>query len=306
VRLGFLSAVMGDRSLEEVVAWAGANGFMAVEIAAWPAGGDGYAPSHLDLSDLGRLAEEVPQLLGQHGVQASALAFYANNLDGRPEVRAGYHAHLRRCIDAAAAIGAPAVGTFVGRNPARSIAESLAEAEEVFPPLVAYAAERGVELMVENCVMAEWDPDRQVGNLAHTPELWEWMGGLGLWLNFDPSHLVWQGIDPVAALRGVVPLVRHAHAKDIELFPARRDRTGWGGAVIDPPEHGADWWRFRMPGLGVVDWRGVLDALAEAGYEGAVSIEHEDPVWSGDPGRVDQGLRYGRATLAALMPGLAS
>jgi sugar phosphate isomerase/epimerase len=305
VRLGFLTAVMSERPLEEVVAWAGANGFGAVEIAAWPAGGDGYSPSHLDLSDLGRLAEEVPQLLGQHGVQASALAFYANNLDHRPDVRAAHHDHLRLCIDAAAAIGCPAVGTFVGRNVARSIAECLVDAEEVLPPLVAYAGERGVELLVENCVMAEWDPDRQVGNLAHTPELWEWIGGLGLRLNFDPSHLVWQGIDPVAALRGALPLVGHVHAKDIELFPARRDRTGWGGSVVNPPEHGADWWRFRMPGLGVVDWRGVLDALAEAGYEGTVSIEHEDPVWEGDPGRVEQGLRYGRATPAGLMPELA-
>jgi sugar phosphate isomerase/epimerase len=306
VRLGFLTAVMSERPLGEVVAWARANGFAAVEIAAWPAGERSHTAAHLDLSDLGRLAEEVPQLLAQHGVRASALAFYENNLDHRPEARAAHHAHLRRCIDAAAAIGCPAVGTFVGRNLARTIADSLAEAEAVFPPLVAHAAERGVELLVENCVMQEWDPDRHVGNLAHTPELWEWMGGLGLRLNFDPSHLVWQGIDPVAALRGALPLVAHVHAKDVELFPTRRNRTGWAGPLIGASGHDGGWWRFRMPGLGVVDWRGVLDALAESGFEGTLSIEHEDPVWGGDPGRVDQGLRYGRATLAALMPELAS
>ena len=109
-------------------------------------------------------------------------------------------------------------------RPGRSVAENLREAERVFPPLVDYAGERGVRLMIENCVMEGWHPDGYPGNLAYSPELWEWMFDLGLWLNFDPSHLLWLGIDPVAALRPYVDKVAHAHAKDAETFPERRNR----------------------------------------------------------------------------------
>jgi sugar phosphate isomerase/epimerase len=63
------------------------------------------------------------------------------------------------CIDAAAALGGVHVGTFIGRDPGRSVAENLREAERVFPPLVEYADERGVRLMIDNCVMEGWHPD---------------------------------------------------------------------------------------------------------------------------------------------------
>ncbi len=64
-------------------------------------------------------------------------------------------------------------------------------------------ASAACKLMIENCVMEGWHPDGYPGNLAYSPELWEWMFDLGLWLNFDPSHLLWIGIDPVAALEPV-------------------------------------------------------------------------------------------------------
>ena len=144
------------------------------------------------------------------------------------------------------------VGTFIGRDPGRSVAENLREAERVFPPLVDYAGERGVKLMIENCVMEGWHPDGYPGNLAYSPELWEWMFELGLYLNFDPSHLLWLGIDPVAALKPYVDRVAHAHAKDAETFAAERNRYGFFGRMStresDPWDMG--WWRYRIPGLG--------------------------------------------------------
>ena len=151
------------------------------------------------------------------------------------------------------------VGTFIGRDPGRSAAENLREAERVFPPLVDYAGERGVKLMIENCVMEGWTPDGGPGNLAYSPELWEWMFGLGLYLNFDPSHLLWLGIDPVAALRPYVDKVAHAHAKDAETFPEQRNRFGFFGRLGRPrarslghglvavPDPGAR--RSRLPAL---------------------------------------------------------
>jgi sugar phosphate isomerase/epimerase len=60
---------------------------------------------------------------------------------------------------------------------------------------------------------------------------------------------------------------------------------------------GSGWWRYRMPGLGDVDWRGVIDALYEVGYDGTVTVEHEDPIWSGDEARIYSGLEIARRTL---------
>jgi sugar phosphate isomerase/epimerase len=301
MRLGFLTTCMAERSLADVARWASEHDFGSLEIAAWPTVRRAHTAAHLDVTDPA-VGDDVPALLDRYGLEPSALAFYENNLDPSPEVRGAHHAHVRRCIDAAAAIGCPAVGTFIGRNPERTVAESMREAEEAFRPLVEYAGERGVALMIENCVMERWDPNRQVGNLAHTPELWEWMSTLGLGLNFDPSHLIWLGIDPVAALEIALPVVRHVHAKDIDLITERRNRTGWGGSLIAENGDAARWWRFRVPGLGAVDWGGLLCALHDGGYSGTVSIENEDPVWDGESERVESGLRFGRASLVRFLP----
>ena len=93
-------------------------------------------------------------------------------------------------------------------------------------------ARPGVKLIIENCVMEGWHPDGYPGNLAYSPELWEWMFSLGLYLNYDPSHLLWMGIDPVEAVRPYVDRIPHAQAKDIELDPAARNRFGWPGRAV--------------------------------------------------------------------------
>ena len=61
------------------------------------------------------------------------------------------------------------------------------------------------------------------------------------------------------------------------------------------------WWRYRVPGLGEVDWGRLVDHLYQAGFDGVVSVEHEDPVWSGDTARVLQGLEIARRTLDPLI-----
>jgi len=307
MRLGFLSACMPERPLEQVAAWAGAHGYEALELAAWPTLGDRpFTASHLaaDAFD-GRERERVASALADNGLELSALAYYDNNLHPDPREREAIHAHLRACVDAAAALGGVPVGTFVGRDPGRSVLENLREAERVLPPLVAYAADRGVRLMIENCVMEGWHPDGGPGNLAYSPELWEWMFELGLYLNFDPSHLLWLGIDPVRALKPYVDRVIHAHAKDAETFPDRRDRYGFFGRVAtrdeDPWEMG--WWRYRIPGLGAIDFRRYVDTLYEGGFDGVLSVEHEDPVWGGSPEKVEQGLEIAHRTLRPLVVG---
>ena len=307
MKLGFLTSCMPERSLEDVAAWAGANGYEALELAAWPHLGDRpFTASHVHADGDGTAAAEAERVLGvldANGLAVSALAYYDNNLSPDSAEREAAHTHLRACIDVAAELGGVPVGTFIGRDPGRSVAENLREAERVFPPLVEHAGERGERLMIENCVMEGWHPDGYPGTLAYSPELSDWRFELGLYLNFDPSHLLWLGIDPVAALRPYVGRVAHAHAKDAETFPAERNRYGFFGRTSTREEDPWDmgWWRYRLPGLGEIDFRRYVDALYEGGFGGVLSVEHEDPVWGGSPELVESGLRIARDNLRGLV-----
>jgi sugar phosphate isomerase/epimerase len=299
-----LTACLPNRSLEDIASWAAGAGYEALEVAAWPDLGDRpFTATHLRAEDFGeREAEQVRALFDQHGLMLSSLAFYDNNLHPDADERKAINEHVTKCIDAAALLGCPTVGTFVGRDPSKSVAENLREAEEIFPRLVERAGERGVKIVIENCVMEGWHPDGYPGNLAYSPELWEWMFSLGLYLNFDPSHLMWMGIDPVEALKPYVDRIPHAQAKDIQLFPAERNRYGWPGRAVDRPDPwDVGWWRYRVPGLGEVDWVRLVDALYEGGFDGALSVEHEDPLWGGDEQRIKTGLEIAHRTLRPLI-----
>jgi sugar phosphate isomerase/epimerase len=249
----------------------------------------------------------VRETLAEHAITASALGFYENNLHPDAEQRARIHEHLRACIDAAALLDITCVGTFVGMDTTRSVSDNLKLGTRVIPPLVEYAAERGVRLAIENCPMEGWHPDGYPANLAYSPELWEeFVFPLGLYLNWDPSHLLWLGIDIIDALRPYIDHIIHVQAKDTQIDADARTRYGVYGRVrrLDPWDSG--WWRYRVPGLGDIDWPRVIGALREGGYDGAVSIEHEDPVWSGSVERVKHGLTLARDTLRPLVSETAS
>ena len=304
MKLGLLTACLPNRSLDQLVPWAAEHGFEALEVAAWPDLGDRpFTATHLDVEKIDQArAEQVQVLFETHGLTLSSLAFYDNNLHPNPAERDAINTHVVRAIDAAALLGCPTVGTFIGRDPTQTVAENLREAERLFAPIVEHAGEKGVKVVIENCVMEGWHPDGYPGNLAYSPELWEWMFSLGLYLNYDPSHLVWMGIDPVAAVRPYVDKVAHAQAKDIEVFPERRNRYGFPGKAVgreDPWDVG--WWRYRVPGLGQVDWVRVIDTLYEGGFDGVLSVEHEDPVWGGTEDRIETGLAVAHRTLRPLL-----
>jgi len=306
MKLGLLTACLPGRSLEDIAAWAAEHEFEALEVAAWPNLGDRpFTATHLDAQGFGeQQAEAVRALFDKHQLTLSSLAFYDNNLHPDAAIRKAVNQHVLACIDAAALVGCPTVGTFVGRDPSKSVADNLRAAEKVFAPLVEQAGERGVKIVIENCVMEGWHPDGYPGNLAYSPELWEWMFDQGLYLNYDPSHLMWMGIDPVAALRPYVDRIAHAQAKDVELFPDKRNHYGWPGKAVgrtNPWDVG--WWRYRVPGLGQVDWTRVVDALYEGGFDGVLSVEHEDPLWGGDEDRIKTGLDIAHRTLRPLVVG---
>jgi sugar phosphate isomerase/epimerase len=304
MRLGFLTAALRDLALPAIVRWAGEAGFAALEVAAWPVDDPRRLnPAHLDVRRLDQATvRRLRDQLGEAEVAVSSLAFYENHLHPDPAARSARHDHLRACIDAAAALGVPTVGTFIGRDTTTTVADSLRQAEDVFPAFVERANRCGVRIVIENCLMSGWHPDGYPANLAYSPELWEWLAKLGLWLNYDPSHLVGIGADPVRALAPHVGLVAHAQAKDVEVLPGRVDRTGFFGNAVDrsdPWDHG--WWRYRLPGLGVVDWDGIVRTLRAGGFTGVLSIEHEDPVHSGSTDAVQRGLLLARDTLQAVL-----
>lgn len=302
--LGFFTACLPQRDLGSIAAWAAHAGFAALEVAAWPTGHSrDHIACHLDVHNFGSdQADSVRALFAEHKLTLSAVSYYDNNLHPERDQRDCIHQHLRACISAAALLEVPCVGTFVGRDPSRTVAENQALAQREFPPLVEFAGERGVKLVVENCPMTGWHPDGYPGNLAYSPELWEWVFSLGFYLNYDPSHLVWLGIDPVRVLREHIDRVLHVQAKDTEIDFDARNRYGVFGQVVDRTDSWkSGWWRYRVPGLGDVDWRAVIDALYEGGYDGVVAIEHEDPIWSGTEKRVSHGLEVARRTLAPLM-----
>jgi sugar phosphate isomerase/epimerase len=306
MKLGFLTACLPQVPLADIAAWAAENDYGALEVAVWPkVGGRDFEASHIDVAHFDDAqAADVTDVFAKHGLTLSSLAYYENNLHPDEERREEIAAHLLHAIDAAAVLGVQTVGTFIGRHPGLSVKENVALAEQTFPRLVDYAGERGVKIIIENCVMEGWHPDGYPGNIAYSPELWEWMFSLGLYLNYDPSHLLWIGIDPVTALKPYVDRIPHAQAKDTQLDPLARDRYGFFGKTLSR-EHPWDegWWRYRVPGLGQVDWSGVVDALYEGGFTGVLSVEHEDPVWGGTEEKVKQGLRIAHRTLSPLIVG---
>jgi sugar phosphate isomerase/epimerase len=304
MKLGLLTAAFPSLSLAEVAGWASDNDFEALEIACWPAAGAErrrYAGvCHVDVDALDdSAARGVSDLMKSRGLAISSLAYYPNPLDPDPAQRAAAQAHLRKVIDAAARLSVNLVGTFIGRDQSRPPEPAFADALEQWPPIVRYAADRGVRIAIENCPMIfstdEWPGGR---NLAYSPALWrrlfEAMPGETLGLNLDPSHLVWQFIDIQRVVREFAGRIYHVHAKDLEI-----DSDGlYENGVMSL---GMGWQVPRMPGLGEVPWNRFVAALIRAGYDGVVSGEHEDRAFEGDLDLVKRGFLLARNTLRPLL-----
>jgi len=301
VKLGLLTAAFPDLTLEQVADWASGEGFEALEVACWPAAGDErrrYAGvSHIDVDNLD--ADAVRAVLDRAGLDISALAYYPNNLHPDRSAREEANAHLRRVIDAAAALGVTIVGTFVGRDKDRTIPENFDTFRTVWPPLVEYAGDCGVAIAIENCPMIfsydEWPGGT---NLAYAPAIWDEMFSIvpaeNFGLNLDPSHLVWLQIDYERAVRDYASRIVHVHAKDLEIDRDGLYRNGTFSA-------GMGWQVPRLPGLGEVRWSRFLAALYAAGYDHVVSIEHEDRTFEGTEELVKRGFLIARDVLRPLL-----
>ena len=116
MKLGFITACLPERTLPQLCEWAAAEGYEALEVAAWPDLGDRpFTATHLAVERFGHAeADATRALFAKHGLELSSLAFYDNNLHPDPAERHTINEHVLRCIDAAALLGCPTVGTFVG------------------------------------------------------------------------------------------------------------------------------------------------------------------------------------------------
>ncbi|UGT61869.1 sugar phosphate isomerase/epimerase family protein [Nocardia asteroides] len=306
MKLGLLTAALGEMSLEQIAAWAPGAGYRALEVAAWPEGSEHiHQAAHLAVAGFGAAdAARVTELLDTHGLSVSAVTYCGNNLHHDGVERDRVHRHLRACVDVAALLGVQRVTTFVGRDVTLPVAENLRAAERQLPPLIRYAADRGVRLLAENCPMEGWHPDGYPANLAYSPELWDWMAELGFGLTYDPSHLPWLGIDPIEALDHALRagIVGHVQAKDIQIDERARTRYGvFGKTVGRTSTTDVGWWRYRVPGRGEIEWNRIVDMLYAAGYTGDIAVEHEDPVWGGTLAKTIQGLEIAARTLRPLI-----
>jgi sugar phosphate isomerase/epimerase len=297
VKLGLLTAAFPDLALEEVAGWAAGEGFKALEIACWPAGGGErrrYAGvTHIDVESFD--PDDVHDLLNRHGLAISSLAYYPNNLHPDDTHREEVNGHLLKVIDAAQRLGVGLVGTFVGNDKDRPLPENLERFREIWPPLVDYAAERHVRIAIENCPMIfSYDEWPGGNNLAYAPAIWDEMFAAipndNFGLNLDPSHLVWLMIDYERAVYEYGDRIFHAHAKDLEV---RRDGLFRHGTFSS----GIGWQVPRLPGLGEVRWDRFLAALYAVGYDHVVSIEHEDRGFEGDEELVKRGFLLARDVL---------
>ncbi len=283
MKLGFASAILPDLSLEEVAAFAAAEGFDCVEMMCWPKGKAErrYAGvTHIDVTDFGVAeADWVKAVMAGAGVEISALGYYPNPLAPDPDEAAVAVAHIKRMIEAAALLGLGTVNTFVGRDWTKSVDENWPRFEAVWPPLVAFAEEHGVRIGIENCPMFftkdEWPGGK---NLATTPtiwrRMWERIPSASFGLNYDPSHFVWQQMDYLKPLWDFTDRIFHVHAKDVRMDRRRLDEVG----IMAYP---LQYYTPKLPGLGDIDWGRFFSVLTDVGYDGAVCIEAEDRAYEG-------------------------
>lgn len=281
--LGFVSAILPDLNLEEVLAFAAQNGFSCVEVMCWPKGKAErrYAGiTHIDVTGFTKAdAAKVLELTAKYGVSISGLGYYPNPLAPNKDEARVYCEHLKEVIKAAKLLGVGVVNTFVGRDYTQSLDENWPRFLKTWRPLIAFAEKNGIKIGIENCPMSftkdEWPGGK---NLMVSPAVWRRafndIPSDSFGLNFDPSHFILQHMDYLKAMREFGPKLFHMHAKDARID---RDRLNEHGVFAFPNL----WHTPKLPGLGDVDWGKFFSVLTETGYSGGVCIEVEDRAFEG-------------------------
>ncbi|MGC3954449.1 MAG: sugar phosphate isomerase/epimerase family protein [Propionicimonas sp.] len=292
--LTLVSGQYGDIPLPELAALAAEIGYDGIETACW---------AHVlprRVVDEPGYAEQIEQTLAGNGLKLWAMAahligqcvgdnwdprldnFAPAELAGKPEeIRAWAIEEMCYVARAAQRLGVKVVTCFLGspiwpywysfpQTTPEQVSAGFARIKELWSPIFDVYDECGVRLALEvhptEIAFDYWSTVRLFEELDHRPTLG---------LNFDPSHLLWQGVDPVTFLHDFGDRIYHVHLKDVKL---RRDgRAGLLGSHLDFGDTRRGW-NFVSLGHGDVDFEGIVRELTQIGYDGPLSIEWEDSV----------------------------
>lgn len=312
MKIGIFTALFGDKSRAEALAIIREEGIQAVEFGA-----GGYpGSSHLDVDRLLESETERKELLREveaHGLTISALSVHGNPLHPNPSIAEEHHRAFVKAVELAAALGVRNVNGFSGcpGDPSGSTYPNWVTCawpdefrdilewqwrEKVIP----YWSDQARLLKkhgVRFCI--EMHPGFVVYNNETLLRLRNGVGADGeqIGANFDPSHLWWQGIDPLAAVKQLAAegALFHVHAKDTRIDPQNAALNGTLDTKSYADIRGRSW-VFRSVGYGhgLEWWKDFVSVLRSVGYDDVLSIEHEDGLMSSR-----EGLRKALAVLKA-------
>ena len=285
MKIGFL--VREPHTFETAVTFASENKFDCLEVR--------LPDEMLGEADSAHEArEKAKKLLSEKGIYIASIFSSLPKLDTPSGEMDEIIKKMSDIMDLCAAMGG-AIITGVGPggfDTSKSLEENVALYKQVYAPLSELASDKEIRIAIEN-----WPGSRPFGpgqNLPCTPQAWKMMFDAlpsdSIGLEIDPSHLMWQWIDPYLAVREFAERLFIIHLKDTEIFYDELKRNG---------NHSRKWWRYRLPGFGELDWFKFFAELHATGFSDSLIIEHEDPVFSDD--RVIEGFQLSGNFLRAVM-----
>lgn len=290
MKLGVLTNLLRDLSFDDALTVFEKLGIEAVEVGCGGSPGTEHADPDVLLRDAGA-RRTWQQTVHAHGMSVAALSAHANPVHPDPDIAARERTYFEKSVLLAEALEVDTIVGFSGcpggcpadRTPNWVICSwppEYAQAlkyqwEEVLIPYwekaVAFANAHGIRR-----IALEMHPGFCVYNPTSLLRLRAAVGDT-IGANFDPSHLFWQGIDPVGAIRALRGAIYHVHAKDTKVDPYNVAVAG----VLDTGHYTDEakrTWIFRTVGYGhgADVWRAMFSELQLGGYDRTVSIEHED------------------------------
>lgn len=303
--LGFVSAILPNKNLDEVLAFAQNEQFACVEVMCWPSENTDkrrYAGvSHISVDTLSH--DELIGLknkLANQAVKISALGYYPNPMDPDENQALFYRDHLKKTIKAAAVLGIGNVNTFVGKDFTKNVAYNISKFKEVWPEIIDLADQLNIKIGIENCPMFFSDDEWPGGkNLASTPKIWDQLFAIipsnNFGLNYDPSHMVWQMMDYLYPIYAYKEKLHHIHLKDVKVYQEKLNRVG---ILANPLEFHSP----KIPGLGDIQWGSFISALNDVRYRGSMVIEVEDKAYEGSELDIVKAIRSARNHLNQFLP----
>lgn len=298
MKLGVFTVLLGNRSLDEALQYLKSLGVQAVEIGCGGFPGKAHADPDELLSDAAKFQAFV-DLFKKHEMMISALSCHGNPVHPKQEIADRFHRDFEKTVLLAEKLGINVINTFSG-CPGGSPQDQTPnwvtcpwpsdfldildyQWNDVLIPYwektVKFARDHGVDK-----IAFEMHPGFAVYNPETLLKLREAVGE-EIGANFDPSHLIWQGIDPTAAIRKLGKAIFHFHAKDTKIDPHNTAVNG----VLDTKHYGDEInrsWLFRTVGYGnsAQYWKDIVSNLRMVGYDYVLSIEHEDSLMSVNEG----------------------